>query len=175
MKSLIFSLLVAAVAVLGCKKNNVELDPPINIDEAESHMAGSWKVTDIRAIGNAKYGIVTAPVTGYNTGVAEGQYNMDTAGAINLYNYYQKATLKFEIANLFSATNNFDEVDSGQWVIFTEDRMYFHTRLGHTLELIYTQFSNTGTPTLELQTPLDTTFDGVHFKGKIVIDLEKLP
>jgi hypothetical protein len=175
MKALILSGFIALFAIVACKKNDIALDPPINIEEAESHMAGSWKVTDINAIGNAKYGIITAPVNGYNTGVAEGQYNMDTNGAINHYNYYQKATLQFEIANLFSATNDFNEIDSGQWVIFTNDRMYFHTRLGHTLELIYTRFNNTGIPTLQLQTPLDTTFDEVHFKGKIVIDLEKLP
>ena len=169
------AFLVAALALIGCKKNDTALDPAITIAEAEAKMAGSWKVTDIEAVGNAKYGIVTAPVTGYNTSTPQGQYNLDTANPDNLYNYYQQAFLKFEIANVFSTTTDFNESDSGRWVVITNDRMFFHTRLGHTIELVYTHYSDAGVPTLELQTPMDTSFDGIDFKGKIIIDLEKLP
>ena len=168
-------LAFTALALIGCKKNDTTLDPAITIAEAEAKMAGSWKVTDIEAIGNAKYGLITAPVTGYNTSTPQGQYNLDTATPDNLYNYYQQAFLKFEIANVFSTTTDFNEIDSGQWVVVTNDRMFFHTRLGHTIELVYTYFSEVGSPKLQLQTPMDTTFDGIDFKGKIVIDLEKLP
>ncbi|MCB0484103.1 MAG: hypothetical protein KDC37_06030 [Flavobacteriales bacterium] len=128
------------------------------------------KIINATNTGNATYLGITAPVTGYNTTPPEGFYDLKR-GTPNTYEYKLKTHLKVEVAGV-KREMDYDDNDRGTWVT-NSSRTYvtFHANQGTSHDIYYTRRDSSNIDLLQLSMPMDTTLEGVDFKGKVVVNL----